>query len=83
MTTGTVSTLVSLLFHWESSIFILSPLMICITSVSLFTDISITQALLSLAVTVKVALNRMRDLVDVPCFPALFERLGASDDEVT
>ena len=70
--TETFSALVCLLFHWESLICLLYPLMICITSMRLFTAIKITRALLLFAGVVKVALHGMRDLVDVPRLPILF-----------
>ena len=43
------------------------------TSISLFTYIPIARVLLLLAEMVKVTLHRIKNLVDVPRFPVLFD----------
>ena len=69
----TISTLDCLFLHGESLIFLLSTLMLCMTSMGSFTDIPIARELVSLALMVKVALHQMIDLVNVPHFPVLLD----------
>ena len=69
----TISTLGRLILHGGILISLLSPSMLYMTSMSLFTDIPIARALLSLSERVKVALHRIGDLVYVPHLLVLFE----------
>ena len=73
MITDTVSTLVCFLSFGGILVLFLSPLMLCMTYMSLFTSIPILRKFLLLMGMLNVALHRMRDLVDVPHLPVLFD----------
>ena len=61
------------IFNRESFILLISILILCMNSTSLFTDIPIARALLLLSGIVKVKSYRIRELMNVSCLPLLYD----------